>query len=493
MGHVLICSIGNRDLRLADEKLEPALVHGVALSARQRGEYILAHKEIHGAIRLPIVEKALSFVQNKTGKLDKLVLIVSDQPEALTADEHRNKDTIAYGNIMREWIPLQPTWRDFVFKKNIELMTVTSNPADYDNMRDFLSTELPKVKNRLGADHTYYLALSGGTPAMTAMLLFVGSDVFGETCIPLYISDRKATQPIPLAAGRNIYLQSVRRAVMTAISSYSYAAAAKLTKDNFGEALRIVDSDSAQRSIIALLQYAHQRLAFDFKAASDTLAPVHRDLPAPHRDSMTALLQETEQLRDNEIGKLLDVYFGCEIKYGNGEYADFLGRIFRFHEGILRYLAITWGNVQFNRSGRRLDASWVASIPELHNWLTHFNYKNNPIAIDYQNRDVTRLTMRAVAEFFATSDEKRQLLDQIDQVEALADLRNNTIIAHSFAGVSRQSLAAKFSGDDQADASVADTIPLHLRHIYEAATEQLVGMNPFDQINRLLETLLTKE
>ncbi len=497
MGHVLICTIGNRDVVLRDQERWPPQLRDLQPGegrqlpgARERGAYLASHlAELRDSIELPIMSKALSFVEERTDKLDALLLVVSDQ-DPTTRDEHRAKDTIEFGNLIKEYLPQHPKWGKLINKKQIRLVKVGDNPADFDNMRDFFEHELANIKRFHGADNNYYLALSGGTPAMTAMLLFVGSAVFGRTCLPLYISDA-ISMAIPLEASQQIYRQSVRHAMMVAISGYNYATAAKLLRDNAGEPVRIVDSEAGQKVIVTLLDYAHQRLAFDFEAARQTISQVVPLQRGALREQIVQLWDQTKQLADNDERKLLEVYFGADIKYGNGEYADLLGRIFRFHEGMLKFVALRWG-ARFDASEKNLDIGWVTGETDLLQWFATFQYGSHT-GIDWQS-GVTRPVLLALDSYLARhAPDKQRVIDEISSIEQLAGIRNKTIIAHNFMGVSKKVLAEAFTGVNGAKPEEADRIVPTLRAIYEAVTAQPVGPNPFSQINELLQMLLREE
>ena len=489
MGAILICAIGNRDVIVSDQDRLPAELRGEQAGARLRGAYLLEHYgEFQNTIQLPILSKALNYLRRRHQQLEKIILVVSDQPDG-TPDSYRNKDTIEFGNIIKEYLPQHPEWSQMVTKRNIWIKPVKANPADFDEMHSFFQQELVRVKDALGEDHSYYLALSGGTPAMAAMLLFVGSDVFGKTYIPLYISDTRET-PLPLEASRQIYQQSMRTSVSTAIKSYSYTTAITLLRSNMDDSVAIVDSHTAQQLIAGLLTYAHQRLAFDFEAAYATLANLVGLTRYPYRAQIEQLLDEMVTLSDE--WKLREVYFGADIKYRMGEYADFLARVWRFHEGILRFLAQSLGAHFTDQSGKKLDVTWIRSVAGLQEWFANYVLPEGGTGILYEDRDVSRVTLVALVEFLARQQGAEARVAPVSQIERLASLRNQSFIAHNFKGVSKLLLAQTFTGDPQAGAEMADDIVPAVASIYESAVGKPVGPNPFDGVNTILEALLNE-
>jgi hypothetical protein len=482
MGNVLICTIGNRDVVLTDQQHWPPHLRDPqpgerrpVPGARERGAYLRAHfDELQTDIQLPIISKALGYIRQATQRLDDVVLIVSNQSQDVKP-EYRGKDTIEFGHAIKEWLSSHPQWKNMVSKSHIFLKEVKGNPADFDDMQHFFRRELPLVRQRSGPDQTYYLALSGGTPAMTAMLLFVGSDVFGKTCEPLYISD-SLKLPLPLTVSQRIYQQSVRAAILIAVRGFNYATAAQLLGNE-----HVLDSRDRQQSLRALLAYAQQRSVFDFESAQCTLASVVNLLSGHPKRQMVALREDMAGL-SNEW-KLRETCFGADIKYRTEAYFDFLTRVFRFHEGILQWQVQEWGAEFADESTRRLKAEWVTSTPGLDAWFTQRG-------IEYRERDVSRHTLVALVEFLAPQHGKEAIVPLIQQIDGLANLRNKTV--HDFTGISKQLLAQKFTRNNQADPCQADHIVNTMRQIYERVVGQPVGPNPFDQINELIADLLNE-
>src|SRR5205823_4197299 len=90
-----------------------------------------------------------------------------------------------------------------------------------------------------------------------------------------------------------------------------------------------------------LCEYARHRLNFDFDRAQSALQPIvdlgegltARTAPPHLPDDLEKLVQ-----RQDFEALIREVYFNALITYGQGRYVDFLLRLFRFHESVLRYV-----------------------------------------------------------------------------------------------------------------------------------------------------------
>ncbi len=218
-----------------------------------------------------------------------------------------------------------------------------------------------------------------------------------------------------------------------------------------------------------MLKYAHYRESFDFARARQALAEGLRAASGELRGFLTGLKPDLDRLLDpaDSAALLVEVYASAWITFGNGRYADFLGRVFRFQEAALRYILE-------NRMDMPTDMSPKAKLINLPRYLALIEANSKLKAhleaakidgkplryTDGPNRPVMSAMLDFIAKGGLRADGKPYLNknDQgrfaglkkaMGQLDKLAELRNQSIIAHGYAGVSREELDAAYGGDAQ--------------------------------------------
>jgi len=169
--------------------------------------------------------------------------------------------------------------------------------------------------------------------------------------------------------------------------------------------------------------------------------------------------------REN-IGTLLrELLANAAITYGNGRYADFLGRLFRFQEAALRYIVETKLGLPTDMSKARVAVNGpafvngIAASPQLQAALDARIIDDKPLRYDAPNLP----TMQAMLDFIVKPGGTRadgtpyltraetgpygEIQRRLNKISALAQLRNQSVIAHGFAGVSRERLAEVYGSD----------------------------------------------
>lgn len=462
MSAVLLANVGDRDVAVADRLSHPELAQG---EARTWGKVAASKYERYAPlISLPILSKAIDYVLTKEGRLDGILLFVSDQPEGSTRPENREKDTLYLGQIIREHLASEVFGGE---KKRTYLRTIKDNPADYHRAMTFFKEELPRAKGYCPPDTTFYLSLSGGTPAMNMMMMLVGVETFAENCVGLYVSEQHE-HPFPLAAVRSLYARSLRDTLLAQIEFHSYSSALALFQENSW----ILDSDRDKELLQGFLGYARDRLAFDFSGALESLQPA---LAANHQ--LTRLADEVMEPGVN--WKLRELYYNAEIRYRDAAYADFLARVLRFEEAIMQYLAEKHGAVVKDETKESLDRGWLESEPGLAEHLEKEGIEPSPA-----NRDTLRAMLRYLAGL-PGNEALEETLNKLVSIQKLGGLRNRAITAHGFEGISRDGLEEVFQADP-------DEILPTMRPILQDAIGEEVAPNPFDEINRRCRAILAQ-
>ena len=130
-----------------------------------------------GELEIPILQPALDHVREKTETIDRLILIVTDQP---VAGAYRDSDTIHCGELIKEMISGRPEI------KNVDIFAITIAPNEVDPVYEVIRDELAALDPR----PTGFLALaSGGTPAMCDGLRHAAINVFAEIVTVVHVGE----------------------------------------------------------------------------------------------------------------------------------------------------------------------------------------------------------------------------------------------------------------------------------------------------------------
>src|SRR5206468_12737858 len=98
----------------------------------------------------------------------------------------------------------------------------TDNPADYGDALPFLRRLLAALRDEpSAAGATFHLALTGGTPALTAALLIEGVGTFGAAARVHYV-DRRTDSARSLDVVRDLQAQALRRALRAQVGAHAY-------------------------------------------------------------------------------------------------------------------------------------------------------------------------------------------------------------------------------------------------------------------------------
>lgn len=477
---MLIAPVGTREVTLTDlgllpdEALRQAWNHADVeqrLGARQKAEILLADLDRYApALRLDILGKAVRHVFALHNRLDRLVLVASNQPED-TYERYRKNDTIGLALLVKELLLCDKTLRRVA--ERIKIMTLGGNPANYKVMRDFYRQGIPLWTSQLAPDGLCYMEVTGGTPQMSAMLLLEGMRHLRTRAVPLYVM-AEYDMPLTLDIGREILVDTLRLTLERDLSVYAYDAARQSVTAKEGilrPSLRYYDA------LRAVLDAARHRLNFDFAAAQKALFGADRGLPQSLRNRVLELTTELGPQGRSSEWLIAEVYHSAVIRRRTEAYDSFVGRVFRFQEAMLRRLCEQWGTQFGGKNDALFNAEWLANRPDVAQAMAQAQ-------ID-PNRPVTRRTLQVVANKLAQTDANQEglnWLNRLSKFEGVASLRNQLVITHGFAGVSAEILARLYSGgDEQIEADMAGLL-----------TDVLdidVSTNPYDAINDLCREL----
>ncbi len=478
---LILANVGNRDVKYGGHYVNPAREKG--------GELLDRYDDVSADIELPILLPALRYIESLGYRYPEindvqnltLRLFFTDQDDP----DHRGSDTlklakIAKKKLLEEFPNSKKGGLRFRGQDAIQTSKVASNPSRYDLMHRFYEGHFDSNKHiRNSEEYVCFASLSGGTPQMNAMLLLHSVRHFGPNCVQVYVSPGEEARS--LRVGAQIAQTDAKRRFNEALQVRQFRAAARIAEDAF--------EGASGRA--AACRYAEHRLAFDFERAreccerslplaDDTLA----DYLERHGDENDRL--EADAAPNTDKKRLLaELFYNIEVKYEAGEYVDVLGRIFILQEEILTRLVEEHTAL---RAGKKL-ADQKAAAEELPGLMRFF--KEDYRTADDEKLDLglemNRVSLAAVVEYLAGSEsplteEQRAeisgLAKAAKKVEKLAGLRNKTILAHGFEGVSKERLINAYG---------SDTLIEDLRSGVGAALKVNLSPNPFFELAEKLK------
>jgi len=458
---LVLCNVGARDVTVEGEVLRPAREEG----RRLLDEYpSVAHPDN----------------DDRPGGVDRLVLFGTDQDDPT----YRSSDTLHFAELAVRRLPeLLGSRVRSIGRQDIEGI----NPALYDEAFekfDELLTKSPHAEVEV-----CYVVIAGGIPACNTALLLQGVRHFGDRLQVVYLP--QGGEPQELRAGRQV------------INAFREAAAIEhLDRLDFANALPRLERLEVDPGLVGLVAYAAQRFAFDFRSAQATLfqealrdgdRPVREFIQQRLRHDLDPLLAEARPEFDRRGGSherlaalLRELYWNAAITYRHRRYADFLGRVYRFQEAVLRYLVerIFGLPTDLKPDVREANqARWNEGIqanPRLLAFLESQTVEEEPL--DWKK--IGRPTYKALLSYATDEDlgldaggkpllspgERGRydvLLDRINAFDRLVELRHRTIIGHDFEGVSEGLILAHYKGRPKQDGT---------RRTPVEGLEQIMGM-----------------
>jgi len=464
---LILANVGNRDVMHDGE-----IIH----RAREKGAELLGRfGEVKDNISLPIIQPVLKRIGSAddwglSGDEPTMIgLFCTDQEDS----RHRANDTIEFARIIQRKL-LQSSPKDvgirFANKKAIALIPLKDqNPARYDDMysfyRDFFSSD-DRIKDP--EEWICFVLLSGGIPAMNAMLLFHAIQHFEEGCVQLYVSPNDGVVDMPV--GEEMVRASVERRFDEALKTLQFRAAAT-----------VLESTGRGGYRAAACRYAEYRLAFDFRKARECCRQASRGAEGDVKRYLDGHARTTQNLENGDSNQALlleELFYNLEVKYRSGEFVDVLGRMFRLQEALLTWIVEGYTGIRTGPGKKLMDhKDDVDAVPGLMESLR--SYKTADGNKLEMKREINRIALMAVTQHLSTPESDLAPDDQTRaanaataaaSIEKLVNLRNKTIIAHGFEGVSEEDVVRVHG---------SDTLIKDLRASVSAALNRDLSANPF--------------
>ena len=405
MKYNLFFNIGGQDLKLNGVKLEPA---------RTKGSEVLSKYDMEKSnIQIPIIQP---LIEKFKEDIEKVYLFVTDQSEN---SGYIEKDTINFGKIIERILNDR-------FGLVSKMFYIQFNPTDYGLLFDFYQKILQDFEN----DNNIF-SISGGTPQMNGTLFFVGSNMLNN--LEVYRVDEASGDVVSVDYKNTIRKNLIINQCLLLLNNYNYMSM-----------LRILGNEHIENmKLKLLLEYCTHRLYFDFELANKKIDELISWIDPSDKAVFNKI--KIENNRDY-VWLISELYTNIMIKWQNEEYVDFLGRLFRFQEALIRYV---FENITSISTGKSRETGFK----EFRNYIEKDNDLKSFLEREkIKCQEPTVLCLRYLIKYMINQRlEERELLKEIndfaDKIEKLGELRNKTIMAHGFEGVSKEVIANTYRPD----------------------------------------------
>lgn len=483
---LFLTNVGNRDVYLDGEPLGPNVRtegerwwrewEGLEQAGCSAGLAALAKR-----IRLPILVPTLEWALGEQGRVDLLVLYATDQEEG-TDPRLREQDTLYLAKLMRGWLNRHP-WKSQGKLGKVQVQVLSGlNPSLYDQAYARYAGEVRRQwREEFGL---CLVSLAGGTPACNTALLLQAIRTFGRRAQVVYTP--KEGRPLRLRIAEELHRSLQDHALRAALGRCDFAAARALMEEN-----------GYDEAWLHLVRYAEHRFAFDFDAARKALQRAHDACSREDLADLPSLVdrhqRHLKRLTDGDLQALTEeLYHNACWTYRQGRYVDFLGRAFRFQENAARWAVEQAFEVEADEGDeekKRAFKAWIDAHPHLRPWMEQQTLYGKPLRWDTINAAVLLALLRYLAEVnrredgsvYVPTEEQgwyERLHGLLSALDHLRALRNKSVIAHGFQGVSKEGLLEAYR-----QATGREDTPLDLMgEVLRGLAGQKAPLGPYEEV-----------
>lgn len=382
--------------------------------------------EENGSFKINIIEPIINEL-NKNNNVLKVILFVTKQYPP------HPKDTDLDGERIKEMLPKTTS----INLNDIDLKYINCPPSDYDEMLKYYKHELVGIM----PNTDIYVNITGGTPAQSLGISF-NSILLYKNIVKLIYLPRNKQIPVLLDLSNEILKTFSKERYSELLLRQKYLMASEM-----GDKAGLLKSFE-----VMLLKSKEYMKLFDFQSSLDLLNKIlEYNISNEIRGEVEDLKTKCELiLSDPKI--LTNKYFKkqycliknlsdtIDYKWVEGDYIDFLGRLFRFDEACLKFIIEKELNVIINKQYLNNFKDDVVLMGKLTEKINNFN----PNFEAYPNRDILRL----IAEIKVNKFKENYFALTSKRIPKLVELRNKCIIAHNFEPISKEVIIKHYPSEN---------------------------------------------
>ncbi|MBW9221542.1 hypothetical protein KKP97_00575 [Methanothermococcus sp. SCGC AD-155-C09] len=463
MKNCLICTLGNRDIQFKKEYesnlkiLENILHKDNDLDSNElcikRNNFLdntckilENYDQIEDYITLPILQPCL----DKYKKIKKIILIPTDQRNENINENHKKGDTFIAAEIIKKFLERRG------YSNNIEIKAAK---FDASNLEKWFNHIYEIINNNYEEFDKLIFEISGGIPTSKEAIRL--ASLFKNKIEVVEVVSGKVN---PTNMG---FFESriIKEKVKDLIRNYNYTGA-----------LAFEGYYKEDKEVLNLINHLNYRLNFDFENA----------LECYREERLEELMNEENTIKKLEYF-ILELLDNMEIELKNGNYANFLARVYRLDEAMGQYLFLRW----FEKTGTKISYRLRNSPPsgliivanigvdnlneKLESYLNYLmeRIKNNNIKINHKgvlelknfikknyidekngesciNKEKNRKSYiklniptycKLINHFYGDSSSEYKVFIKIHKMyKGDHNLRHTTIVAHGFKGTNKKKI-----------------------------------------------------
>lgn len=457
---VYIANLGTRDLTNNGDESAAVINNRSVANCREDGQlWLRSFDAIKHQLDAPILLPGIRHVLSFTSSVDVL-LFYTNQDET-TEERYRRADTVNFAQVLRRL--LHDRLEAGIGK--VELAQIQGNPSSYDHMLPFYDKALPRLEPTEAVD-SVYVAPVGGAVAANVGLTINAVQCYRDKCQCIYVTPDGVVHPLNLH--RELERNYAEREAAAHLQRHDYAALRETMER----------SQLGRRWHQHVCDYADRRTRFDFYRAetalqaamvasdsgeaklqlgrlAESLRPFLIRQQSPTSDSDDAEWTSWFELQQALLGEL---FFNLQLKARQGAWVDFLGRLFRMREALLRLAFETAFRHSTEKRGQQFG-DFVKAI-EADKGLLEFMKSKLTKSADGKSEDEAKSkddakreplyavadnhTLSLALEYLVTRAGRGAQFGPISKLsnkvttDQLVQLRNKSIVAHGYEGVSRE-------------------------------------------------------
>ncbi len=403
---ILFANIGNRNLKVLGQY---DWVDGDGLIEkkffRQKTQEILENfDDWENKLQINILNKL------PLKRFDKIYLIATNQMDT----DKNYQDTIFAANIIKKLLSEKGI-------DQVEIISYPFEPVDRQKAVEYYKELFDKAIN---FEDEVYLVWSWWVPAMKDSMIWMG--LLKKPDIRLLDINEKTWEVKEIDAEK-VYLKEIYKSILKEfVKNYDRYGAQKLLEQNprvFGEEVDFINK----------LKYINARFNFDFEAANQILDNIR--LPLGEQD----VFQPIEIQSDLDgIKELLN---NIEVTYHKGEYTMLLWKVFRLQEAIYRYIFENYSNVSTDKDknkGYQEFEKFVSNDEDLLKCVKGKHIEWKPVDYSVVNTRVLEVVLECLED--KLTKRRKELFKIAQKFWALKDMRNLSIMAHGWKGISKEDI-----------------------------------------------------
>ncbi len=399
-------------------------------------------------LRPIIIDEKIEKLTDAYGELDVILIVTEQKPNP------HSKDTLYMGKIIKEYLENKYS----KLKDRIEIITITEEPQDHLKMFKEYNVLISNLSNDDDKEYKedskncrdIYIGITGGTPAQISSLLINGVEIWGGSLTALYKPQGKSF--IETKISDLLFKRLKSKEYNAYLNKGMYLLAAE-----HGKKYGLID-DSKYYELLGM----HHKYLFDFNKSLEYYKKSSwENSSLDNKGKINEEIKKLENFINYDPNDLEDYGTRKEliklliestiIKWNNGEYVDVVGRLFRLEEELLKYIV----EKEFKKSMNMYKKDGVKDFygywellseeEGLKEYLSNLEGPNGNIKVD---AGVNRITLNGIVNYLINVKKLKKynpILNLSDKLSKLSELRNSSIIAHGFSGVSKYEIIEKYN------------------------------------------------